>query len=78
MLQSKIRDAFSASISRNTKEYQYLRTWDFVRTLQERGVHFSGREANTWIERNQTYFVDKTADESENRLWMLRSIGRVL
>lgn len=78
MLQSKIREAFCASISRNPKGYQYLRTRDFVCALQERGVHFSGREANQWIERNQTYFVDKTTDESENRLWMLRNMGRGL
>ncbi|MDV5430786.1 MULTISPECIES: hypothetical protein [Klebsiella pneumoniae complex] len=26
----------------------------------------------------QEYFVDKTTDESENRLWMLRNMGRVL
>ncbi|GEM_PF-3706794 len=62
MLQSKIREAFFASISRNPKGYQYLRTRDFVCALQERGVHFSGREANQWIERYQMYFVDKTTD----------------
>lgn len=75
---SKIREAFEASISRNPKGFSYLRTRDFVCALQERGVHFSGREANQWIERNQIYFVDKTTDESENRLWMLRNMGRVL
>lgn len=51
MLQSKIREAFCASISRNPKGYQYLRTRDFV---------------------------DKTTDGNENRLWMLRNMGRVL
>ncbi|SAR23635.1 Uncharacterised protein [Klebsiella pneumoniae] len=30
MLQSKIREAFCASICRNPKWYQYLRTRDFV------------------------------------------------
>ncbi len=78
MLQHKIREAFAASIAINPKGYRYLRTLDFVRKLQERGIHFSGREANAWIERNQTYFVDKTTDESENRLWMLRNMGRGL
>lgn len=76
--QSDIREAFAASISVNPKGYRYLRTKDFVCALQSRGIHFSGREANQWIERNQTYFVDKTTDESENRLWMLRNMGRVL
>ncbi|HBZ1915791.1 TPA: hypothetical protein MHM75_25785 [Klebsiella pneumoniae] len=51
---------------------------DFVRKLQERGIHFSGREENAWIERNQEYFVDKTADGNENRLWMMANMGRVL
>ncbi|HCT2143199.1 Uncharacterised protein [Raoultella planticola] len=78
MLQHKIREAFAASIAINPKGYRYLRTKDFVCVLQSRGIHFSGREANQWIERNQTYFVDKTTDESENRLWMLRNMGRVL
>lgn len=76
--QSDIREAFAASITINPKGYSYLRTGDFVRRLQERGIHFSGNEASRWIERNQTYFVDKSADESENRLWMLRNMGRVL
>ncbi|HBY8128006.1 hypothetical protein [Klebsiella pneumoniae] len=76
--QSDIREAFAASISINPKGYRYLHTRDFVRTLQERGIHFSGNEANRWIERNQTYFVDKTTDDSENRLWMLRNMGRIL
>ncbi|MEF3100141.1 hypothetical protein QFJ66_12530 [Raoultella terrigena] len=78
MLQHKIREAFADSVSVNPKGYRYLRTKDFVCALQSRGIHFSGREANQWIERNQTYFVDKTTDESENRLWMLRNMGRVL
>ncbi|MEX0549054.1 hypothetical protein [Raoultella terrigena] len=78
MLQHKIREAFADSVSVNPKGYRYLRTIDFVRKLQERGIHFSGREANAWIERNQEYFVDKTTDESENRLWMLRNMGMVL
>lgn len=76
MLQSKIREAFCASISRNPKGYRYLRTIDFVRALQERGVHFSDGEANAWIELHQTYFVDKTTDGSENRLWMMAGMGR--
>ncbi|MDU2498910.1 MAG: hypothetical protein E7D19_26135 [Klebsiella grimontii] len=78
MLQHKIREAFAESVSVNPKGYRYLRTLDFVSKLQERGIHFSGNEANAWIERNQTYFVDKTTDESENRLWMLRNMGRVM
>ncbi|MFK3706903.1 hypothetical protein ACI2JR_18500 [Klebsiella sp. NPDC088457] len=76
--QSDIREAFAASIAINPKGYRYLRTRDFVCELQSRGIHFSGNEANRWIERNQTYFVDKTTDGSENRLWMLMNMGRVL
>ncbi|WP_334610220.1 hypothetical protein [Klebsiella pneumoniae] len=28
--------------------------------------------------REQTYFVDKTPDHSENRLWMMANMGRVI
>ncbi|MFU7836502.1 hypothetical protein [Raoultella planticola] len=76
--QSDIRQAFVDSISRNPKGYRYLHTRDFVCALQRKGIHFSGNEANAWIERYQTYFVDKTTDDSENKLWMLRNMGIVL
>ena len=78
MLQHKIREAFCAFISRNPKGYQYLRTSDFVNSLRRRGIHFSEVEANAWIAREQSYFVDKTAEHSENRLWMMGNMGRVL
>ena len=78
MLQHKIREAFCASISRNPKGYQYLRTSDFVNYLRRRGIHFSEVEANAWIAREQSYFIDKTAEHSENRLWMMANMGRVI
>ncbi|HBZ1037255.1 TPA: hypothetical protein MJD29_11980 [Klebsiella pneumoniae] len=78
MLQSKIREAFCASISRNPKGFQYLHTRDFVTALRRRGIHLSEVEANSWIAREQTYFVDKTHDHSENRLWMMANMGRVI
>lgn len=78
MLQSKIREAFCASISLNPKGYQYLHTKDFVSALRRRGLHFTDSEANAWISREQTYFVDKTTDHSENRLWMMANMGRVI
>ncbi|AFN31191.1 hypothetical protein A225_1438 [Klebsiella michiganensis E718] len=43
-----------------------------------RGIHFSESEANRWIERYQSCFADKTPDHSENRLWILRNMGRVM
>lgn len=76
--QSDIRQAFVDSISRNPKGYRYLHTRDFVCALQRKGIHFSGNEANAWIAREQTYFVDKTAEHSENRLWMMANMGRVI
>ncbi|MDK1885810.1 hypothetical protein MKR03_06515 [Klebsiella sp. K5-210] len=78
MLQHKIREAFCASISRNPKGYQYLRTRDFVSSLRQRGIHFSEPEANRWIERHQSCFADKTPDHTENRLWILRNMGRIM
>lgn len=76
--QSDINQAFRESILRNSKGYQYLHTKDFVSALRRRGLHFTDSEANAWISREQTYFVDKTTDHRENRLWMLANMGRVL
>ncbi|HDT3439427.1 TPA: hypothetical protein QHP17_000266 [Klebsiella pneumoniae subsp. pneumoniae] len=75
---SDINQAFRESVLRNSKDFQYLHTKDFVSALRRRGVHFTDSEANAWISREQTYFVDKTTDHSENRLWMLANMGRVL
>ncbi|HBT0313058.1 Uncharacterised protein [Klebsiella pneumoniae] len=76
--QSCINQAFRESVLRNSKGFQYLHTKDFVSALRRRGLHFTDSEANAWISREQTYFVDKTTDHSENRLWMLANMGRVL
>ncbi|MCM6274568.1 hypothetical protein M4B52_23590 [Klebsiella pneumoniae] len=76
--QSDINQAFRESVLRNTKDYQYVNTRDFVSALRRRGLHFTDSEANAWISREQTYFVDKTTDHSENRLWMMANMGRVL
>lgn len=73
-----IAEAFRASISINPKGYQYLYTDSFISELLLMGIHFSEKEANNWISREQTYFVDKTPDHSENRLWMMANMGRVL
>ncbi|PCR11909.1 hypothetical protein CQA67_26065, partial [Klebsiella pneumoniae] len=51
---------------------------DFVNSLRRRGIHLSEVEANSWTAREQTYFVDKTPDHSENRLWMMAGMGRAL
>ncbi|HAJ2582253.1 TPA: hypothetical protein OZR11_003712 [Escherichia coli] len=75
---SDIAEAFRESVLRNSKGYQYLHTKDFVSALRRRGIHFSEVEANSWIAREQTYSVDKTVEHSENRLWMLANMGRVL
>ncbi|EPY4327297.1 hypothetical protein ACXDJA_000853 [Klebsiella variicola] len=76
--QSDINQAFRESVLRNSKGYQYLYTKEFVSALRRRGLHFTDTEANAWISREQSYFVDKTPDHSENRLWMLANMGRVL
>lgn len=76
--QSDINQAFRESVLRNSKGFQYLHTKDFVSALRRRGLHFTDSEANAWISREQTYFVDKTTDHSENRLWMLANMGRVI
>ena len=75
---SDINQAFRESILRSSKGFQYLHTRDFVTALRRRGIHFTELEANSWIAREQTYFVDKTAEHSENRLWMMANMGRVL
>ncbi|EPQ8750942.1 hypothetical protein ACV94S_004779, partial [Klebsiella pneumoniae] len=76
--QSDIYQAFRESVLRNSKGYQYVNTRDFVSALRRRGLHFTDSEANAWISREQTYFVDKTTDHSENRLWMMANMGRVI
>lgn len=76
--QTDIAAAFRESVLRNPKGYQYLHTEDFVSALRRRGIHLSEVEANSWIAREQTYFVDKTPDHSENRLWMMAGMGRVI
>ena len=76
--QSDIAAAFRESVLRNPKGYQYVHTKDFVSALRRRGIHLSEVEANSWIAREQTYFVDKTPDHSENRLWMMAGMGRVI
>ncbi|SSG05552.1 putative invertase [Klebsiella quasipneumoniae] len=76
--QSGIAAAFRESVLRNAKGYQYVNTRDFVSALRRRGIHFSEVEANAWIAREQSYFVDKTAEHSENRLWMMANMGRII
>ena len=76
--QSDIAVAFREPVLRNSKGYQYLYTKDFVSALRRHGLHFTDSEANAWISREQTYFVDKTTDHSENRLWMMANMGRVI
>lgn len=76
--QSDINQAFRESVLRNSKGFQYLHTKDFVSALRRRGLHFTDSEANAWISREQGYLVDKTTDHSENRLWMMANMGRVL
>jgi len=75
---SDIHAAFVAAVQQNPKGYQCLRTDDFIRELAKVHWHFSQDDANEWIEQYQTFFVDKTPDGSQNRLWMLRNMGRVL
>ncbi|EGJ6462803.1 hypothetical protein INB77_001955 [Escherichia coli] len=75
---SDIHSAFVAAIQKNPKGYQWLRTDDFIRELAKVHWHFSQADANDWIQRYQECFVDKTPDDSENRLWMLRNMWRVL
>ncbi|HBX8156142.1 TPA: hypothetical protein MIH28_19975 [Klebsiella pneumoniae] len=76
--QSDVAAAFRESILRSSKGFQYLHTRDFVTALRRCRFHFSEVEANSWIAREQSYFVDKTAEHSENRLWMMANMGRVL
>ncbi len=75
---SDINAAFTAAIQLNPKGYQCLHTEDFIRELRARNWHFSQKDANEWIERYQEFFVDKTPNDNQNRLWMLRNMGRVL
>lgn len=76
--QSDIAAAFREAVLRNAKGYQYLHTRDFVTALRRRGLHFTDSEANAWIAREKTYFVDSALDHSENRLWIMAEMEREL
>ena len=76
--QSDIAAAFRESVLRSSKGFQYLHTRDFVSALRRRDIHFSEVEANSWIAREQTYFVDSALDHSENRLWIMAEMEREL
>jgi hypothetical protein len=73
--QPDIRAAFIAAIQQNQRAISAYR--QFIAELQERNWHFSQADANSWIERYQPDFADKTTNESENRYWILRNMGRV-
>ena len=73
-----IHAAFIAAIELNPKGYRYLRTDSFIQKLRGLNWHFTRADANSWIERNQPGFADKTTDGSDNRYWILRNMGRVL
>ncbi|MDU6419765.1 MAG: hypothetical protein E6563_04535 [Enterobacter sp.] len=72
-----IKTAFIAAIQLNTKDYKYLRTESFIEKLRKHNWHISLSDANAWIERYQADFADKTTDNSENRYWILRNMGRI-
>lgn len=75
--QYEIRSAFVEAIQLNPKGYRYLNTDSFIAILREKNWHFSRDDANQWIERYQPDFADKTTDDSDNRYWILRNMGRV-
>ncbi len=72
-----IHAAFIAAIELNPKGYRYLRTDSFIQKLRGLNWHFTRADANSWIERNQPGFADKTNDGSDNRYWILRNMGRI-
>ena len=72
-----IHSAFVAAIQLNPKGYRYLRTDRFIEKLLEFNWHFNMDDANSWIERYQPDFADKTTDNSNNRYWILRNMGRI-
>ena len=72
-----IHAAFVAAIELNPKGSRYLRTDPFIKRLRGCNWHFNRADANSWIERNQPGFADKTNDCSDNRYWILRNMGRI-
>ena len=75
--ENDIQFAFMAAVQLNPKGYQYLQTCDFIRELRSRGWFFTEKEATAWIKRYQGDFTDKTTQQTENRYWILRAMGRV-
>ncbi|EMV1569753.1 TPA: hypothetical protein JG854_002613 [Enterobacter hormaechei subsp. steigerwaltii] len=75
--QPDIHAAFIAAIQQNPKGYLCLYTDKCIAELQDRHWHFSQSDANSWIQRYQPGFADKSTDGSGNRYWILRNMGRV-
>ncbi|SVM06539.1 putative invertase [Klebsiella pneumoniae] len=57
---------------------QNLHARDFVTAQVQQSIQFSEVEANSWIARGKTYFVDSALDHSENRLWIMAEMEREL
>lgn len=74
---SDINAAFASAVQQNQKGYKFLRTDDFIRELAKVHWHFTRSDANSWIERYQQDFADKTTDIGDNRYWILRNMGRI-
>lgn len=72
-----IQTAFISSIHLNHKGYRYVSTDRFIAKLREFHWYFTHADANSWIERYQPDFADKTTDNSDNRYWILRNMGRI-
>ncbi|EOT2367735.1 hypothetical protein P3200_005258 [Escherichia coli] len=72
-----IHTAFVEAIKLNPKGYRYLSTDSFIEKLREFNWHFTRADANSWIERYQPDFMDKTTDGTDNHYWILRNMGMV-
>ena len=57
---------------------QNLHARDFVTAQVQQSIQFSEVEANSWIARGKTYFVDSALDHRENRLWIMAEMEREL
>ena len=66
-----IQFAFRQSIKMDERGRKVVTTGDFVAELERHNWHWSQKEANDWIENQQSYFRDITPDFSENRTFHL-------
>lgn len=74
----EIKPAFIQAMTRDGAGRMIVTTSAFRSELEKVNHHWSLDQCNAWIERIQTSFLDITEDDSSDRTYALRNMGRVM